>query len=364
MTEIYAVDFETFYDKANEYTLSAMSTWNYVYHPKFHAYLVAIVGPDDFLWVGAPEKFDWTRLAGAQLAMHNAYFDGLVIRRLAADSIIPAFVAGLPLFDTADMAAYLRVPRNLAGAVRVLYGEVVAKETRDYMDGKTYADAVAGGREQDLLKYAGTDAVWTRRLCVDQGARWPLREQELSRLNREAGWRGLPCNVPLLETSLTTIQELHQKYLRDIPWTERLDAKGKPFKPLSVIAARQQAREDGIAMPSSVAKTSREANEWEAQYGQSHPWVAAFRHFRRVNTLLKKLENIKSNLRPDGSMAFSLLYCGANTGRPTAGFYSDTRDENEEKVNILNLPKEEQYGVNLRNLFIAPKTLWEGLCIN
>ena len=227
----------------------------------------------------------------------------------------------------------------------------------DYqVDGKTYEDAIKEGREQDLLKYAATDAQWTRRICVEKGNLWPERELELSRINREAGWRGLPCNVELVKESYEKISALRTKYLQDIPWVGELDEKGKPYPPLSLKALRIWGRKVGIPVPSSLAKTSRDANEWEEKYGEQYPWVCAVRHYRRVNTLLLKIENIKNNIREDGSMAFSLIYHGANTGRPSSGFY----DENDEKVNILNLPKQEQYGVNLRHFFIAPKSFWEG----
>lgn len=358
MRKVYAVDFETFYsrDKRDPYSLSSMSTWNYVFDKRFDAYLVAVVGEDGYEWVGRPSLFDWDILDGALLAMHNAYFDGLVLRRLHKDGVAPGHVAKASLFDTADMAGYLKIKRNLANVVSVLFKETLVKEVRDYMDGKTYEDAIKEGREQDLLKYAATDAQWTRRICVEKGNLWPERELELSRINREAGWRGLPCNVELVKESYEKISALRTKYLQDIPWVGELDEKGKPYPPLSLKALRIWGRKVGIPVPSSLAKTSRDANEWEEKYGEQYPWVCAVRHYRRVNTLLLKIENIKNNIREDGSMAFSLIYHGANTGRPSSGFY----DENDEKVNILNLPKQEQYGVNLRHFFIAPKSFWEG----
>jgi DNA polymerase len=69
------------------------------------------------------------------------------------------------------------------------------------------------------------------------------------------------------------------------------------------------------------------------------------RDWRRANILLKKLETLVRRVRPDGTFAFGLRYFGSSaTGRWSgdAGF------------SMLNLPRGEMFGVNLRALFKTP----------
>ena len=80
---IAAVDFETFYDTKSNYTLSAMTPYEYVHDDRFDAYLVAVAYSDGRpTFVGNPKKYDWSLLDDAQLLAHNATFDGMVLRRL------------------------------------------------------------------------------------------------------------------------------------------------------------------------------------------------------------------------------------------------------------------------------------------
>ena len=81
-----AVDFETYYD--SNYSLKNLNTWTYVFDKeKFDAYLVSIHNANE-TWVGHPKDYDWSKLDGDLLIIHNASFDGLVIKRLQQDGII------------------------------------------------------------------------------------------------------------------------------------------------------------------------------------------------------------------------------------------------------------------------------------
>ena len=78
-TRIYAVDFETYYEKG--YSLSgtakhrALSYGEYTSHEKFDPYLVAIVGSDGYTYCGDPKEFDWTSIEGCMWISHNTAFD-------------------------------------------------------------------------------------------------------------------------------------------------------------------------------------------------------------------------------------------------------------------------------------------------
>ena len=177
-----AIDYETFYDTKAGYSLSAMSPQLYCADPRFDAYLVAICGweitddgifepgmtlsggcyeagwepgktvtrkrvdgslfrklPDGRqLYVGRPERFpDWENLKGRILLAHNGAFDSVVTDELSRRGLIPEWMGETETLEaqgidpswvapewkcTADLAAYLMVPRNLKGAMKELFG--------------------------------------------------------------------------------------------------------------------------------------------------------------------------------------------------------------------------------------------------
>ena len=149
-----AIDFESVYDR--DYSLKKMGVYNYVYHPRFDAYLMSICGnttSGPFEWVGHPRDFNqWELLNGATLVAHNAAFDSLVFKRLQEIGTIPPI--GKPTWRcTASMAVYLSAPRSLKGACKQLLGIDVDKSQRDKAQGQ-------GGAAGELvgLIHRGGDA--------------------------------------------------------------------------------------------------------------------------------------------------------------------------------------------------------------
>ena len=84
--KVAALDFETFYSK--DYSIAGSSTYQYVTHPEFDAYLVSIYCPE-FEYVGLTKDYDFTRLDGYTLIAHNASFDQRVFERCQEMGIIP-----------------------------------------------------------------------------------------------------------------------------------------------------------------------------------------------------------------------------------------------------------------------------------
>lgn len=84
--KVAALDFETFYSK--DYSIMGSSTYQYVNHPEFDAYLVSIYCPE-FEYVGMTKDFDWKRLDGYTLVAHNASFDQRCFERCQELGIIP-----------------------------------------------------------------------------------------------------------------------------------------------------------------------------------------------------------------------------------------------------------------------------------
>lgn len=337
-----AVDFETFYD--DDYSLKEMSTWAYVFDSRFNAYMVSVYDGVNTT-VCDPRAFDWNTLRGARLDMHNASFDGLVMKRLQKDGVIPADL-GCELFDTADMVAYMRVKRDLKSAAKYLLGVNVSKLTRSKMKGMSLEAAKAQGLEKELAEYAASDARLCWELAEKYGADWPEIEQAQSKWNREAAWDGFHVDVEAVEKAYAHLAGLQLNAARSIPWfTTHEDT------PLSLEKIREQARRDGMWFPSSLAKDDETAIKWEDEFSEKFPWVKAIRDYRRVNMFLQRVKLLRDGVRGDGTFPYAAMYFGAATGRIQAGSGDDERDSGK-RFNLFNIPRSEMFGVKIRNLII------------
>lgn len=337
LTDAFAIDYESFYSK--DYSLKTMSTYAYIYDDRFDAYLLAVRGPG-IRWVGPPKDFDWMRLSGKTLLAHNCSFDMMVMQRHQRDGVIPKeFVFG-PVHDTADLAAFLRVPRNLDGASKHLLGRGLDKAMREMAKGKTGAELLASLDKDRLLAYGIGDADATWEIWDKYGHLWPEPERQMSRLNREAAWYGVNVNVDKLDADIKTLQEQLYAAEESIPWKD-----DSPI--LSPKALRLEARKNGMWVPASLAKTSPDFERWLKEYGDKYPWVKAAGDWRRINTLLQKFKNLRSGLRPDGAFVYQIKYHGAATGRMSGG------GDSGGKFNLQNMPRDEMFDVDLRGCFTA-----------
>ena len=332
---VYCIDFETFYDK--EYSIKEMSTYRYMHDPRFDAYLVAVYS-DDYQYLGPPKAFDWSLLEGSTVLMHNAVFDHSVVLRLQELGIVHKSLR-YKMFDTADMAAFLRAPRHLKGAAKQLLGVDMDKSVRDYMKGKTF-ETLSPDDVEKVRQYGLTDARLTYELWKKYHDQWPAEEQELSRLNREAQLYGVQLDMGKVEAGVQSLQNQVFEAERAIPWIDE-------FPPLSPKAVRIQGRKDGIPVPASLAKTDEAAIAWENEYGERYPWIAAIKNYRSINTVYKKMLNLRDGATENGVFQYAKKYYGAVTGRFSGG--SDSGG----KVNVENLSREDMFGVDMRGMFVA-----------
>lgn len=344
-----ALDFETYYD--SQYGLKEMSAARYCSDPRFNAYCVSFAREDGRRFVGNPREFDWGLVRGCECFMHNASFDGLVLRRLQQDGIAPRDL-NLTMYCTADMAAYFGSFRNLQAAAQNFLGKILQKDTRDKMKGKTLENCGPELREE-LLRYAQQDADTTLELGLKLFPQWPEVEREASRIGREKGWRGLPLDVEYLGYCKRHLDDLVHQYLVDIPWYPA-------EKPLSISAAQAEARRVGIDFPASLDKRDVAANLWFETYKDKYPWVRALREYRSANTLLTRITTLWEG-RNNGWFPFDLLYFGAGTtGRWSGGGvvlrrrFAKGDEEKAGKFNPQNMPRDTMFGVNLRYCFKAP----------
>lgn len=363
--DVVAIDFETFYcDKAAKknpdllYSISSLGAQGYVDDPRFDPYLVAVKS-DSVDYVGPLSGCPWDEIDGKPWVAHNMSFDAEVAMRAQDLGMIPGHIKPASMDCTADLGVFLNCGRSLAMASEALLGEKPSKGMRDYMDGRTWEDAVKDGKSEALVQYGRDDArlCWT--LAREHGKRWPDMEIRISRLNRRIGSRGAYINRELLEDYIKSLKMALWIAGSLIPWEWGPGAENKT--PLSLVKAREQCRIDGIPAPTSFSEKDDKANAWEDKYADQFPWIRAIRVWRKANRTYQSLLTIRERLRPDGTFPFSLLYFGAHTGRfsGAGGF------------NMQNLPKypldlgpvfddseEDTSGlvreIDVRPLFIAP----------
>jgi len=332
-----AVDFETFYTK--EYSLRSMPTYEYIKDSRFDAYLVSIYNGEEFKWAGNPKEFDWRKLHGRHLLSHNAGFDKLVFHQLQELGIVPKDVIPEKWDCTADLAAYLLVPRNLADASRLLLGRTVDKAPREQMKGKTWKE-LTPEEQAGLLDYVLIDSVNCFDLWMACSKDWPADEQEVSRINREAGFIGFRVDQERLHGSLERVVTLKFEAEQNIPW----DWSGRKT-PLAPTKIQEKCRELDLPCPASFAKDDPACQKWETKYAPKYPWIKAIRDWRRLNMLHAKLQTLERGLDPKGWFRFNLKYFGAHTGRFSGN----------EKFNMQNLPTdpEKMFGIDLRAHLLA-----------
>lgn len=367
-----AVDYETYYDAKGGYSLSCMSPQQYCAHEKFDAYLVAICGGDIFaedwrtrkdrdprsvyrilgdgrqLYIGRPEKFlYWGLLDGRILLAHNAGFDSVVTDELMKRGTIPA-LSDVEWKCTADLSAFLLAPRNLKGAMKVLFGKEISKEVRAAMDGKH--DYELGESEyRALVEYGGSDAVECHDLWLKYASEWPDLERAISDQKREAIKRGVHIDRESAAAALKELKRYHADVVCDIPWY--------PEKAVGSLPALRQAVIDlGITPPKSFKKDDPGFLDWQKEHDDI-PFIRARQKAVAINMHAARIEGILNSLDANGDSHPQFLYYGAHTGRDSGK--SATGSAN---TNMLNMPRKpvlagdkhvfDGRGVDIRGMYI------------
>jgi len=330
----YALDFESYYD--SDCSITTLGPRGYFSHPNFDAYMVTVVGDDGFSYAGHPKDFNWSMLEGSTVVMHNASFDESLYLYGVEKDWYPK--VNFDCHCTADMTAFLGLPRSLKNATAAVFGTEITKTTRDNMKGKQW-DSMTDDFKKEVTEYAIKDAELCLRLWQELSDRWSEAERNISHLNRKVGQRGLPIDTDLLQKNLSQIKTELFEAEQSIPWIA-------DYTPLSRKAFNEQCRKQGIEPPASLAQDSDEADKWFAAHQQACPWARSVQSYRRINAFLRKLEAFDAGTMPDGRYYGGLMYCGAN---PTARFSGSGGN-----LNLQNLPRDPMFGVNFRHM-IKPK---------
>ncbi len=343
---LVAVDFESFYDTKQGYSLSKMTAYDYIHDHRFDPYLVAVVGETGKEYVGNPLDFDWMQLDGCELVMHNAAFDGLIVLHLIETGQIPDFKRTLS--DTADMCAFMGLPRALDKACGYLLGISVSKARRAAMDGVRFQDLGEEARA-GMIDYAADDSRLCLRLYQKYADKWPWWEQEISRLNRECTvWGGIHIDRAAAVAGLERLRKRKADAEATIPWNdgERKTGSCKHF-----IA---YLRDAGLPVPSSLNKQDPGFAAWLKTYG-SDPVVAARLDVASLGSHIKRLEAVLLRGDDDDILRVDSMFYGAHTGRCSGGADRDNDDSGGgAKFNIYNLPKGDDegfiHGVDMRGI--------------
>lgn len=208
-----AVDFETFYTAA--YSVAELGLWAYCHDPRFQAYLVAVTDGERTC-VCAPSKFPWATIAGRTWVSHHRDFDRAVFERLQKLGAVPAEIAPAAWLCSAALCAYLQLPRDLAGAVKAVFGQTLDKGPRDRAKGKLPSEDYLLAAE--VSRYAGRDALACLAVWNHLERHWPPHERRLFDLTSDMGRHGLAVDWAYVRAKRLELEALVDSVAEALPW--------------------------------------------------------------------------------------------------------------------------------------------------
>lgn len=347
----YAVDFETYYEAG--YGIEDVGMWHYIHDKRFDPYLVSIYGPD-VDYVGHPKDAPWDKISNHDWVSHNNAFDQQVYTKFMEtwDGNDHQTIGPREWFCTANLSVYLGGPRSLKEASKYLLGREMDKGMRNYMKGKTWAQAVADGKAEALMAYARTDSVNCYDIWMQYNDRWPQEERDLAELMFVQTQRGIAVDKQKLERELPAVYDTREQVRAQIPWRDAKDDKGEPLPLLSTLAMKAWLKEQGIDVPSTCEARDPIFKAWQEKHTDV-TCIKAMQTYRSANALFTKGKVLYDRVRDDGRFGFEQRYFGATTGRASGG-YEDERSDSS-KFNVFNMPKEAMYGFDLRGCLVPGK---------
>lgn len=329
-----AIDFETFYDESQGYSIGDMGYSAYVNDSRFSCSMVAISDGEN-AHACPPDAFPWAILHGKPVVAHNAGFDEAVFRRLWQLGKVQPPVEPAQWDCTASMCAYLGHPRALDASAKLLLGLTLDKSQRSAMSGGAdlFHDDAA------WAKYAADDALACAKLWAKYSPHWPEHERALARLTFAMGRRGVRVAWDKAQGILEGLEDQAESARLTLPWYPRQ-------KPTSPKALAAYCERHGVPVPDSTATKDDAFSDWLAAYGNTEPAraVRAMQEIRSLNRAAKLMETIKARRRLDDRIDASTLYFGAATGRWSGGGHG---------LNLQNLNRNDAGLFDVRGCIIA-----------
>ena len=341
--KIITIDFETYWD-SKEYTLSKMTTEEYIRHDKFRAFgaCVHVYGSDEPIrWVSAEglreyfDSVDWGRTA---VLAHNAQFDVSIMEWVYA--VHPAFI-----FDTLSMARALRgveVGNSLA-KLAIDFG-LPAKGTAVYStNGVAELDEVL---ESELSDYCKHDVYLCERIFTRLVNGYPSKELRLIDMTLKMYTRPLLLlDQPMLIKALAEEGNAREQLLQRLGVEDAELASNPKFAELLTKL--------GVVPPT---KTSKTTGRTTLALAKNDALFQTLLNSEREDVALLcqarlKVKSTTERTRAQrfldigkrGTLPVPLSYYGAQTGRWTAAKGS--------AINMQNLKR----GSFLRKAIMAPE---------
>jgi hypothetical protein len=343
--QIIFLDFETYYDPKS-FTLSKMTTEEYVRDPRFEALCVSVVSGGK--GVAIPQQhlpaffkgYDWSDKA---VCAHHAQFDGLILSHHFG--IKPKF-----WFDTISMARIVYGPHQRVSLAKLLELHGMQPKTIDYNEfaGKRWHQ-MGDRTRQMLLDGAVHDGVQTEKLFYKMLPGVPTIE------------------LAIIDKTIRTFTEPHAEGDLDklrIICNDEVNRKEEALHELRVKKADLASADtfiklltnEGIEVEYKESKTIDKKTglpKMNPCFAKSDPFMQELLDHEnpRVRALAETRLDVKSTLNETragrmlrmterGPLTIYLNHAGTHTLRPSGG----------EKMNWLNLPR----GGELRKAIKAP----------
>jgi len=341
--QIITIDFETYWDTKEGYTLSKMTTEEYIRHDKFRAFgaCVHVYGSDEpTRWVSAEglrEYFngvDWGRTA---VLAHNAQFDVSIMEWVYA--VHPAFI-----FDTLSMARALR---------GVEVGNSLAKLAGDFgLPPKGTAVYSTNGLveltdklEEELADYCAHDVFLCEQIFGRLVRGYPPKELRLIDMTLKMYTRAcLELDPNMLTDAILDEKEKREALLQKLGVDETALASNPQFatllETLGVVPPRKISKTTG---KETLALAKNDALFQSLLNGEREDVALLCEARLKVKSTTERTRAQRFlEISQRGSLPVPLSYYGAQTGRWTASKGS--------AINMQNLKR----GSFLRKAIMAP----------
>jgi hypothetical protein len=384
---LYGADFETFYDKDGDYTLSKMSTVEYIRDPRFKAHGCAIYEPDGWThWVTHKdlpvyfESLDWDNIC---LLSHHANFDHLIFSEIYG-------VQPHMNLCTMFMSAGVWGP----GVRHRLIDVAERTGTLGKAQGGKSLEDTSGIRdlsctvEGPLAYYAVQDIEETMQHYLYMRDKWKFPEEELHVIGLTIKTFTRPlleinpaiCRAEIEEETTRYERLMESDLLKDAVLSSRcagvLRDKGIPGLINSPICFAELFASRGVCLPMKQAKDKNKNFKYLADGSPKMTYATAkddvafvsLQDDARVGDLVTAKLGFSSNQRITRAKRFldvthngtrplpiDLRYCGGRTHRWSVNSKEDKNDKGN-PYNPQNLQSgRDGRGMRMRESIVAPK---------